>query len=170
MADLEKKRVALENVRQEKASKAVGQAILDNLRENAIKNAPPVFQRAEENFRRVTDERYTLIIPQDNIFRARDNQRGLDFDLTELSSATRVQLLLSVRLAFVETQETNFRLPITLDETLANSDDHRAQAIIRTMSTLAADRQIFYFTAQQDEVDKWCDYVRPDLLKVHSIG
>lgn len=170
LADLEKKRVALENVRQEKASKAVGQAILDSLRENAIKNAPPVFQRAEKNFKRVTDERYTLIIPQDNRFRARDNQRGLDFDLTELSSATRVQLLLSVRLAFVETHETSFRLPITLDETLANSDDHRAHAIIRTMSTLAADRQIFYFTAQQDEVDKWRDFVPENLLKVHSIG
>lgn len=170
LAEKEDKRIALESVREEKAAKAVGQAILDSLRENAIKNAPLVFQRAQENFQQVTDHRYTLKIPQNDSFRARDNQRKRDFDLTELSSATRVQLLLSVRLAFVETQETNYRLPITLDETLANSDDERARAIIKTMVTLAKDRQIFYFTAQQDEVDKWGDFVPEHLLKVHSIG
>ena len=170
LAEKENKQIALEHVREEKAAKAVGQAILDNLRENAIKNAPFVFQRAQENFQQVTDHRYTLKIPQNDSFRARDNQRKRDFDLTELSSATRVQLLLSVRLAFVETQETSYRLPITLDETLANSDDERARAIIKTIVTLAEDRQIFYFTAQQDEVDKWGDFVPEHLLKVYSIG
>ncbi len=49
----------------------------------SFRNAPPVFQRAQENFRRVTDDRYTLIIPQDNSFRARNNLRERDFDLTE---------------------------------------------------------------------------------------
>ena len=170
LVEKENKRVELENVRNQKAAKAVGQAILDTLRDSAIKNAPPVFQRAQENFERVTDNRYTLGIPEDNTFRARDHQLDRDFDLTKLSSATRVQLLLSVRLAFVETQETNYRLPLTLDETLANSDDPRAQAIIKTMSTLAAHRQIFYFTAQEDEVTKWEDYVPADLLHVHNIG
>ncbi|MCY3487881.1 MAG: AAA family ATPase [Bacteroidetes bacterium] len=170
LAEKENKRIALESVREEKTAKAVGQAILDTLRENAIKNAPLVFQRAQENFQQVTDHRYTLKIPQNESFIAQDNQRKRDFDLTELSSATRVQLLLSVRLAFVETQETNYRLPITLDETLANSDDERARAIIKTMVTLAEDRQIFYFTAQQDEVDKWGDFVPEHLLKVYSIG
>jgi len=77
---------------------------------------------------------------------------------------------LSVRLAFVETRETNYRLPITLDETLTNSDDKRARAAIKTMTTLAADRQVFYFTAQQDEVGKWREFVPEDLLKVYSIG
>ena len=170
LVEKENKRVELENVRSQKAAKAVGQAILDTLRDSAIKNAPPVFQRAQENFERVTDNRYTLGIPEDNTFRARDHQLDRDFDLTKLSSATRVQLLLSVRLAFVETQETNYRLPLTLDETLANSDDPRAQAIIKTMSTLAANRQIFYFTAQEDEVNKWKDYVPADLLCVHNIA
>ncbi len=170
LAEKENKRVELENVRNEKAAKAVGQTILDTLRDRAIKNAPPVFQRAQENFERVTGNRYTLRIPEDNTFGARDNQLERDFDLTKLSSATRVQLLLSVRLAFVETQETSYRLPLTLDETLANSDDPRAQAIIKTMSTLAANRQIFYFTAQEDEVNKWKDFVPADLLHVHRIG
>ena len=170
LAKKENKRVELENVRSQKAAKAVGQAILDTLRDSASRNEPPVFQRAQENFERVTGNRYTLVIPEDSTFRARDHHLNSDFDLTKLSSATRVQLLLSVRLAFVETQETNYRLPLTLDETLANSDDPRAKAIIKTMSTLAANRQIFYFTAQEDEVNKWKDYVTDNLLHVHCIG
>ncbi len=170
LAEKESKRVALERIREEKAAKAIGQVILNKLREDAIKNAPPVFERAQKNFERVTDGRYTLIIPQDDSFRARDNQKSRDFDLTELSSGTRVQLLLSVRLAFVETQESNYRFPITLDETLANSDDTRAEAIIKTIFTLASDRQIFYFTAQEDEVSKWRKFVSGDQLKVHRIG
>lgn len=170
LADVESKRIALIQVREEKTAKAIGQVILEQLREDAIKNAPPVFEQARKNFQRVTDGRYSLIIPQNDIFRARDHHRDLDFDLTKLSSATRVQLLLSVRLAFVETQETNYRLPLTLDETLANSDDQRAQAIIQTISTLSENRQVFYFTAQKDEVEKWSDLVPHDQLKVHSLG
>jgi len=169
LADVELKRSALIHVREGKIAKAVGQTILEKLREDAIKNAPPVFERARQNFFRVTDGRYSLVIPQNDSFRAKDHHRNRDFDLSELSSATRVQLLLSVRLAFVESHESNYRLPLTLDETLANSDDKRAQAIIKTISTLATDRQVFYFTAQQDEVDKWVDFVPDHQLKVHSI-
>lgn len=169
LADVEAKRVALIHVREQKTAKAIGQVILKQLSEDAIKNAPPVFERANQNFHRVTDGQYSLIIPQNDTFRAKDHHRDRDFDLTELSSATRVQLLLSVRLAFVETHETNYRLPITLDETLANSDDKRAQSIIKTIATLAANRQVFYFTAQQDEVDKWKDVVPEDQLKVYSL-
>jgi hypothetical protein len=68
-----------------------------------------------------------------------------------------VQLLLAVRVAFVETQEQGgARLPLFLDETLGTSDDYRARAIINAVITLArGGRQIFYFTAQRDEVAKW---------------
>jgi hypothetical protein len=67
-----------------------------------------------------------------------------------------VQVLLAVRIAFVEQQEQGVRLPLLLDETLANTDDRRAQIIIESMIELARNgRQIFYFTAQGDEVAKW---------------
>jgi hypothetical protein len=61
-----------------------------------------------------------------------------------------------VRIAFVEQQEQGPKLPLLLDETLGNSDERRAQAIIDAAMHLARDgRQIFYLTAQHDEVDKW---------------
>ena len=51
-------------------------------------------------------------------------------------------------------------LPIVVDEALGTSDDLRAKDIIEALVELAkAGRQIFYFTAQGDEVDKWKEEV-----------
>ena len=118
---------------------------------------PAVFKRARALLRTITAGRYELLFDtEQNAFRATDTvaERGLALD--ELSSGTRIQLLLAVRLAFVEEQEDGWQLPIILDETLANSDDERAGAIIEAIKTLAqAGRQVFYLTAQHTEVAKW---------------
>ena len=81
-------------------------------------------------------------------------RRGRSLD--QLSSGTRVQLLLAVRIAFVEQQEQGVKLPLLLDEVLGNSDDERARAIMEAVVELSREgRQIFYFTAQMDEVARW---------------
>jgi hypothetical protein len=72
-----------------------------------------------------------------------------------LSVGERVQLLTAIRLAFLETNEQT-RLPILLDETLGTCDDSRAGLIIDNIIEIAREgRQVFYFTAQNDEVGKW---------------
>jgi hypothetical protein len=54
-------------------------------------------------------------------------------------------------------------LPILADELLANSDSSRAEAIIDALTEISRDgRQIFYFTAQEDEVMKWKAYLAED--------
>jgi hypothetical protein len=89
-------------------------------------------------------------------FRALDTVSGIGHGLDELSSGTRVQLLLAVRIAFVERQEAGLRLPLILDEALGNSDDARARAIQESVVELArSGRQVFCLTAQADEVAKW---------------
>jgi hypothetical protein len=63
---------------------------------------------------------------------------------------------MAVRMAFVEMQETTARLPLFMDETLANTDDLKARAIIESAVELARQgRQVFYLTAQGDEVARW---------------
>jgi hypothetical protein len=119
---------------------------------------PQVFHRARQHFARISYGRYELHFDGGDApaFRALDTTTGAGHPLDELSSASRIQLLLAVRLAFVETQEQGVRLPLVLDETLGNSDDERAEAIMAALVELAAQgRQIFYFTAQPDEVGKW---------------
>ena len=118
---------------------------------------PPVFRRAAKLFEAITRYRYELRVDDESYaFQAYDANQERVFELDELSSGTRSQLLLAVRVAFVEMAEEGVKLPLILDETLAISDDDRAVAIVDAVLQLCADgRQVFYFTAQQDEVRKW---------------
>ncbi len=137
----------------------VGDVLADWVHERSSEqNRPEVFTRARELFTTLTHGAWELRMDDGDppSFRALDSRLGVERSLDELSAGTRVQLLLAVRVAFVETQEGQHRMPLVFDEVIANSDDARAQAIIDAALELArAGRQIFYFTAQSDEVDKW---------------
>lgn len=119
---------------------------------------PGVLTRAGELFAHITHGRYRLLVePGDPPgFRALDTSLGREQSLDELSSGTRLHLLLSVRVAFVEQQEQGLQLPLIFDETLGNSDEQRARKIIEAAMEIAhRGRQVFYFTAQHDELGKW---------------
>ncbi|MHB0949709.1 MAG: ATP-binding protein [Gemmatimonadaceae bacterium] len=162
----------------------IGHALLQCVRQASHnQHRPPVFRSASDRFARITCGRYTLDLPDESTggiasFRALDAHTGRGYALNELSSATRIQLLLAVRIAFVESQEVGLKLPLFLDETLATSDDHRAAAIIEAIVAIAEEgRQVFYFTAQHDEVAKWnaaltgraVDYKEHDLRKLRPV-
>jgi len=67
-----------------------------------------------------------------------------------------VQVLLAVRIAFVEHREQETAPPLLLDETLAPFDDQRAETVLDTVIDLAREgRQVFYFTARHDERTRW---------------
>lgn len=149
---------ALEGQLDEDYSAMVGDVLVEHVQDETIEaSRPEVFQRANELLATITHGRYKLDLADgEQTFRAYDTAKQKGFALDELSSGTRVQVLLAVRLAFVEQQEQGTQLPIILDETLANTDDLRAEVIIEAMIELAKEgRQIFYFTAQGDEVAKW---------------
>jgi len=81
--------------------------------------------------------------------------------LDHLSAGERVQLLVAVRLGFLEQEAGGVRLPLILDETLGTTDDERASAIIDTVIEICrSGRQVFYFTAQPNEVGKWVGRLR----------
>ncbi len=127
-------------------------------RETRDRELPAVFHRAREMFRRVTRGRYRLEFDGGDSpsFRAFDTVRERLRPLDELSSGTRLQLLLIVRVAFVQKEERGLALPLVFDETLANSDELRARSLIEVVEDFAASgRQVFYFSAQRDEVRQW---------------
>ena len=136
-----------------------GHVLADFLaRRERDRERPAVFKRAQKLFVDITHGHFRLDIDESDppAFRAFDTrqQRGLALD--ELSSGTRLQLLLAVKLAFIERQEQGPKLPLILDETLANSDERRAREIIDAAIEVCRDgRQVFYLTAQYDEVGKW---------------
>lgn len=129
-------------------------------RETRDVQRPAVFHRARSLFLRITRGRWRLHVDEHESvahFRAEDTTTGEHHALATLSAGTRVQLLVAVRVAFVESEEIDgMQLPLFFDETLGTSDDERAEALIEAVLTLVAEgRQLFYVTAQRDEVQKW---------------
>ena len=150
---------ALRDDREETERRVAGDALLGFVRERTRDAALPlVFHRARELFTIITRGRYELQFEEGPppAFTARDTSSGHTLALDQLSSGTRVQLLMAIRLAFVENVERGPKLPILLDETLGNSDELRAGAIIDAAIEISRNgRQVFYFTAQGDEVARW---------------
>jgi len=135
-----------------------GSLIVNQLRkEISLNNENKVFREANKILGDITQERYGLTLSdvKDSTFKAIDHVTGHILTLEELSTGTRVQLLLAIRLAYIKSLEKNIKLPILADELLANSDDQRSEAIIRSLIEISKERQVFYFTAQMDEVIKW---------------
>jgi len=162
LAERESARAELKQRRQNDLQSMVGQALADVVhRRTRNQDLPAVFERADELFRQITTDRYHLdLAREDGAFRVVTDD-GRRLGLNELSGGTKVQLLLSVRIAFVERQEQGTKLPLVLDETLANSDDVKAQSVIEAVRTICREgRQVFYLTAQSDEVAKWQGLLR----------
>ena len=145
--------------RQREEAAAVGDVLTDYLRvEQRQRDRPDVFRRAHALFVKITHGRYELDIDDGDppTLRALDTSTDHGHALDELSSGTRLQLLLAVRVAFVERQETGPRLPLVFDEALGNSDERRAGEMIEAAVEICREgRQLFYLTAQWDEVAKW---------------
>lgn len=118
---------------------------------------PEVFLHARDRFAEYTSGRYELRVNQDcQQFRAFDTVDNEERTLDQLSSATRIQLLMAVRVAFVERSEQGIALPFFMDETLACSDTTRERAVINTMLQVCQNgRQVFYFTSKPHEAATW---------------
>ena len=147
---------ALEEALETDVADAVTDTLLEFVEtETVSSNQEPVFQRADVLLRRITDGQFELRL-DDGTFRAYDTGEQRRVDLNNLSSGTRVQVLLAVRVAFVEHREQETAPPLLLDETLAPFDDQRAETVLDTVIDLAREgRQVFYFTARHDERTRW---------------
>jgi len=163
LAELEEAAGALRGQRTLDYDALAGSVLADFVVEHQQEELPGVLKRARSLFARITHGRYELHVHQADPpeFRAFDTSRCEGLALDELSSGTRLQLLLAVRVAFVEQQEEGVKVPLVLDETLGNSDERRAREIIDAVIEICRDgRQVFYFTAQHDEVGKWRELLR----------
>lgn len=139
---------------------AAGLGVVDFVRDQVSHSASAVLRRAREIFAGITANQYELLVEVVDgqvALSARDCIAAERRGLGELSSATRIQLLLAVRIAFLEERETGVCAPpFMLDEVLANSDEARARSVMETVVALVKrGRQVFYFTAQGDELGKW---------------
>ena len=164
--ELRRAREALEAHRREAVQGRIVQALYQRIKEERqSRYQPMVLKRASSWLMQITHNRYTLGIGEEN-FIAHDTLSDKPYQLFELSSGTRIQLLFSIRMAFLELMEQDgaYRMPLFFDELMANSDDERSLAIAEAIATVASERQIFYATAQLDEVEKLKLVVKEDIV------
>lgn len=137
--------------------------VADVEREHKKSARPELVRRAAEHFARATRARYELELaegaPSDLPLAVREDGRSIALDA--LSAGTRAQLGVALRLAVVESAESSEggeRLPLFLDEVLANSDPERFAALVALFAELAREgRQVFYLTADPDELQRLCE-------------
>lgn len=154
LASVEEARGTLRKHRTDCYASSAGKVLADYIEKMSRNDESAIFKRACFHFDQITRNSYDLQL-HNGTFVAKEKNSGETKKLDELSDGTRVQLLLSVRLAFVENQEKGPKLPLFFDEALAITDDIRAPEVGQTIVEIAkTGRQVFYFTAQQDEIKK----------------
>ena len=140
-----------------------GAFVLDQVESEYVRTSrPAVLRRAEDWFTRFTRHEFELAMGAagDGTFRARETATGEWRALAELSSGTRMQLLLAVRVAFaIEAERGRAPLPLFLDEALTTADPERFRAVADSLQRLSEEgrRQIFYLTAQPEEGRYWAE-------------
>lgn len=164
---------------------ALGRWLLDHVREqNETQAQPAVWKAAVELLRRFTRNEWELVIRETDRggrFAARAVGPGTLHALDELSDGTRAQLLLAVRLGFLQAQESDVRPPLFVDEALTASDPARFAAVAAALGELARSqqRQVFYLTADPADGERFAAALaandlpparRIDLVEVRSLA
>ncbi|OIO33667.1 MAG: hypothetical protein AUJ18_03230 [Candidatus Hydrogenedentes bacterium CG1_02_42_14] len=157
---LEKRDEALRQVRRaadEEMWRSAANIFIEKVKRDISEvSLPRVARMSNEIFETVTAGRFSAVFPigiSEEIRAAEISQdRNIEKKLDELSSATRLQLLLSVRMAFLEESGQSYSLPAFFDETLANSDEDRIKKIAELVAVISKrGHQVFYFTAREEE-------------------
>jgi hypothetical protein len=110
----------------------------------------PLLRRAGEMFRSLTlgaFERLDADIEEDRPVLVGIRPGGASVPAGGMSEGSRNQLFFALRLAAVEAScAVNEPLPFIVDDVLVQFDDHRSDAALRVLSTLAASTQVVLFT------------------------
>jgi energy-coupling factor transporter ATP-binding protein EcfA2 len=136
--------------------------------------APARLQRAQAWFARFTRQAWELEIEGSGALVARGPD-GFVRPAEALSDATRIQLLLALRLAALELAEAGGPpATLCLDEVLATTDPGRYSAVALALAEVAAaGRQVIYFTAQPGEAATFAAALREagfDAPTIASLG
>ncbi|MBB5021940.1 ATP-binding protein [Desulfurispira natronophila] len=159
LAEVERYRTSLEERYQESQLARTAQLLLDGVEgEYRREHEPAVLRYARQRFQRFTHYHFDIELDDGGDIRARDVQYQASRSLTELSTATRMQLLLAMRLAWAQhLEQGQASLPLFLDEALTTSDEHRFTQVVQSLDQIVQEeqRQLFYLSARRHEVALW---------------
>ncbi|MCS1408769.1 MAG: hypothetical protein M2R45_01946 [Verrucomicrobia subdivision 3 bacterium] len=170
-------RQALEDKHDEALLSVVTETLLTDVEQAyKAKHQPEVLRRARAIFAEVTAQEFDLVLRSEGAFAAKDRRQDQRKELVELSSGTRMQLLLALRLAWIESLEGDGEaLPLFLDEALTTSDEGRFTVMAKSLERIAAAnegrRQIFYLSARRHESALWRQTtgVEPQVIDLEAV-
>lgn len=113
------------------------------------RHQPETLRLASGLFERLTAGRYRRVwAPLEGQSLCVDSRRGETYSVENLSEGTREQLFICLRLALAQRYaQAGTRLPLVLDDVLANFDDRRTKLAAELLRQLAQDgQQILVFT------------------------
>jgi uncharacterized protein YhaN len=88
-----------------------------------------------------------------------------------MSSGTRDQLYLSLRLATLEWRlQSHEPIPFIVDDILINFDDDRSGATLKVLADLAAGNQVILFTHHRQIVDQARQVAGKGAVHVHELA
>ena len=130
---------------------------IDTMRQNFERTCQPrVLGMASRHLHRMTGGRFTNIwTPLDRRELRIEDARQTSYTVEQLSSGSREQLFLAVRLALIEElAQKGVRLPIILDDVFVNFDESRAEAAADVLLDFAAQgQQVLFFTCHKHLAD-----------------
>lgn len=166
LAEVQACESALVRVREGVLDAEAAHFLLDQIEnEYQSEQQPRVLESAREHFGRFTHHLWRLELDESDqgSFRALDTEQQAWRQPGELSTATRMQLLLALRLAHAEASERDTEgnrsrsaLPLLIDEALTTSDHERASVILQSLEQVAEQgRQVIYLAASESEYQLW---------------
>lgn len=134
----------------EKEQKIAAQILLEKLLGTlSVDSSKPLHGRW---FSKLTKGAYSLQTQAGHFF-AKEERSGRVLKLEELSRGTRLQLILSARLEFIDRYK---EMPLFLDEALSHADEERFNAAKSALIDVAkSGRQVFYLTCQKEDVKRF---------------
>lgn len=119
-----------------------------------VENQAPILKRAGELFPRLTDDGYTgLRVGREERGIVAVRSDGSELAPHELSTGTRYQLYLALRLASVERFIAGSEpLPLVLDDVTVHVDDARKSRTFAVLADVAERVQILFFTHHEGDV------------------
>lgn len=137
-------------------------------------NQGPILGRASEIFRHLTLDGYTGIDTdaddKGQLVILAKRASGGSLGVSALSTGTRDQLYLSMRIAALEHYAVGIRnLPLLLDDLFVHFDDDRTRAGLGILEQLSSKMQVLLFTHHERVADQATEAIAGDKLKVQVL-
>ena len=139
------------------------------------RNQDPILGRAAELFMRLTLQRYTGIETdtggRGKVVLQAKTAAGSLIEVSKLSTGTRDQLYLALRLATLEHVTTKGQsVPLLLDDLFVHFDDERTKAGLQVLDELSSSMQILLFTHHERVAEQASNSITAERLTVSRLS